>query len=123
MARMKIMMRAAVNKGEYGISYSGFLVPIFFAFLTISIIKMAASPPDKIPPALIILMKSALWKNSRARKSKTGTEMVYNHALVLDLLKSNANMSVRAIEIERYAVNMVIIPRRMNGFPRARVAI
>ena len=66
-----------------------------------SIIRIAANPPERIPPKLIILMKSALWKNSRERKMRIGTEIVYSHDFVLVLLKSNANMSVRAIEIER----------------------
>ena len=60
-AKRKRTMRIIVMMGEYGIEYSGFLSPFFFACLAISRMRIEARPPEIIPPMPKIFIKFALF--------------------------------------------------------------
>ena len=99
------------------------MVPFSFAFLCMAITRAMRRVPVIEPPIERIWMKSVLCMRERKANTMSGGMVVRIHAVFVCMLRSRWNISVRAIERPRQALNMVMQPRMMKIFPRAMVAI
>lgn len=111
------------RKFDFGILYSVFVSLRFFVFECITRIRAAIAVPVTAPPIPRTFTKLAFFVSVRKTKIKRGGMFVRIQDFGFEILKSRTSISIKALLSERYAVNIVIIPRIMNGLPSEKVAI